>query len=131
MALTKWTNALRANFRSHDGHMTLISVLKHAAFTEDQKVLLVHAGFDPSRPLSAQADSFWWGGKLWDELDKDSRHPFQMILRGSDRRRSELPESERKFDGRTLTLDGGCGFGGPLIAACIAPNGSLLEVIEA
>ena len=34
-----------------------------AAFTEDGAVLFVSAGIDPTRPLPAQGDSFWWGAR--------------------------------------------------------------------
>ena len=30
-----------------------------------------------------------------------------------------------------VSLDAGCGFGGPLLAACFAPDGSIVERIEA
>src|SRR3546814_9253040 len=32
--------------------------------------------------------------------------------------------------GFTATLDAGCGFGGPLLAACFAVDGSLVDEIE-
>jgi hypothetical protein len=28
------------------------------------------------------------------------------------------------------TIDGGCGFGGPLIAACVTPAEGVVEIIE-
>ena len=31
----------------------------------------------------------------------------------------------------TATLDGGCGFGGPLIAACFRRDGELVDQLEA
>ena len=31
----------------------------------------------------------------------------------------------------TLTLDGGCGFGGALMAACLTPSGELVDRVEA
>jgi len=30
----------------------------------------------------------------------------------------------------TMTLDAGCGFGGPLLAACFAPGGDLINTIS-
>ena len=30
----------------------------------------------------------------------------------------------------TATIDGGCGFDGPLLAACLTPNGDLVEQVE-
>ncbi len=30
----------------------------------------------------------------------------------------------------TLTLDGGCGFNGPLLGACLTPAGEVIDIIE-
>ena len=38
------------------------AAIRRAAFIEDESMLFVHAGIDPSRPLSAQRDALWWGG---------------------------------------------------------------------
>jgi serine/threonine protein phosphatase 1 len=47
------------------------------------------------------------------------------VIRGFDRQHGGLRESPY-----ALSLDAGCGFGGGLVAACIAPDGSLLDQIE-
>ena len=47
-------------------------------------------------------------------------------MRGFDRKHRGIMTEEF-----TITLDGGCGFGGPLLAGCIERNGSLAEVLEA
>jgi serine/threonine protein phosphatase 1 len=125
LSLTRWTSQLRQNLRAFDGHATLMSVLRHAAFTESESLLFVHAGIDPQRPLSAQSDSFWWGGSGFDSIDR-SYGDYQRIVRGYDRRHSGLQETAF-----TLSLDGGCGFGGALLAAQFAPDGSLLHVLKA
>lgn len=125
LSLTRWTSALRQNMRAYDGHTTLMSVLKHAAFTDDNALLFVHAGLDPSRPLSAQVDAFWWGSSAF-ELLEESYGGFRLVVRGSDRRRRGAAIGET-----IATLDSGCGFGGPLTAACFGADGSLLQMIEA
>lgn len=124
VALTRWTSGLRQNMRAHDGHTTLMSVLKHAAFTDDNALLFVHAGLDPSRPLSAQMDAFWWGSAGFELLDQPYGG-FKLVVRGSDRRRGGL-----RVGAFTATLDAGCGFGGPLTAACFGADGELLRTIE-
>lgn len=124
LALTRWTGTLRQNMRAHDGHTTLMSVLKHAAFTDDNTLLFVHAGLDPSRPLSAQVDAFWWGNGGFDLLD-GPYGGFALVVRGSDRSRTGL-----RTGPFSATLDAGCGFGGPLIAACFGSDGSILQTIE-
>ena len=59
--ITRWTGALRTAMNETSGHTNLFSALRHAAFTEDQGLLFVHAAVDRSRPLAAQGDAFWWG----------------------------------------------------------------------
>jgi serine/threonine protein phosphatase 1 len=125
LALTRWTSNLRQNMRGYDGHNALMSVLKHAAFTDDNALLFVHAGLDPSRPLSAQMDAFWWGSTAFDQMDA----PYgghKLVVRGSDRRHGGL-----RIGTFTVTLDAGAGFGGPLTCACFGAEGQLLQVLEA
>jgi serine/threonine protein phosphatase 1 len=118
LALTRFTSRVSANFRTHDGHAQLMSALRHAAYTEDQSLLFVHAGIDTQRPLSAQADSFWWGGGGFSAIDAPYEN-YRRIVRGYDRRHGGLEETPF-----TVTLDGGCGFGGPLVAGCFGPDGA-------
>ncbi len=125
LALTRWTGQLRQTMRQYDGHTMLMSVLKHAAYSVDNSLLLVHAGLDPSRPLSAQMDAFWWGSSGFELLDAPYGG-FNLVVRGSDRRRGGV-----RIGAFSATLDAGCGHGGPLTAACIAPGGQILQMIEA
>jgi serine/threonine protein phosphatase 1 len=125
VGITRWTQQLRAAIQAHAGHFEVFGALRRAAFTDDGKLLFVNAGLDPSRPLEAQRDSFWWGGAGFSALDR----PFggyRRIVRGFDRSHPGIVEGAF-----TLTLDGGCGFGGPLLAACLSPEGDLLETLEA
>ncbi len=124
VAVSQWTNRLRAAVRAHDGHDPLFSSLRRAAYTADGAILLVSAGIDPSRPLSEQTDSFWWGGRSFDDIEP-GWGGFARIIRGFDPHAG----GARIFD-VTATLDGGCGFGGSLVAGCFAPNGSLVDTIE-
>lgn len=125
VAMTRWTSQLRAAFRAHDGHTALMSALRHAAYTDDGALLFVHAGIDPQRPLSAQSDSFWWGGSGFASIDEPYQG-YRRIVRGYDHRHGGFHETPH-----TVTLDGGCGFGGPLLAACFAPGGAIEMVLEA
>lgn len=125
LALTRWTNQLRQNLRSFDGHNALMSALRHAAFTEDGGLLFVHAGIDPHRPLSAQSDSFWWGGSGFASMT-ESYSGYRRVIRGFDRRRAGLQETQF-----TVSLDGGSGFGGPLLAALFDPEGTILTTVAA
>jgi hypothetical protein len=51
---------------------------------------------------------------------------YRKVVRGYDPSHRGIVATEF-----TISLDGGCGFGGPLLAGCIAPDGSLVEVLEA
>ncbi len=125
LSLTKWTSQLRQAISTYDGHNALRSTLRHAAYSEDGAMLFVHAGIDPQRPLSAQGDSFWWGGAAFAGIE-EPYGGFRRVVRGFDRRRGGVQETAW-----TLTLDGGCGFGGDLLAACFAPGGDLLSTVSA
>jgi serine/threonine protein phosphatase 1 len=125
LALTRWTTTLRQTMRGYDGHTALMSVLRHAAFTDDGTLLFVHAGLDPSRPLSAQMDAFWWGSTGFEMMDAPYGS-FRLVVRGSDRRRGGV-----RVGAFSATLDAGCGFGGVLTAACFGPGGEMLHLLEA
>jgi len=125
MTLTQWTNSLRDAMRAIDGHYALMSVLRHAGYTEDGKLLFVHAGIDASRPLSQQSDSFWWGGKDFDSIEAPF-DGFQRVVRGFDHQHRGI-----QVGAIAVSIDGGCGFGGPLIAACFDAEGQLTDTIEA
>lgn len=125
MAITRWTNSLRAAQQARPGHAALMSAIRRAAYTSDMGLLFVHAGIDPDRPLSAQGDSLWWGGPGFATLD----HPygeFLKVVRGFDRN-----QGGPAMGAFTLTLDGACGFGGKALAGLLSPQGELLDLVEA
>jgi serine/threonine protein phosphatase 1 len=123
--ITRWTAALRNVMNSTPGHTTLFSALRHAAFTEELGVLFVHAAIDPSRPLAAQGDSFWWGRDDILELSA-SFEGFRRVVRGIDREQRSF--TERDF---AVSLNGGTGQFARLTAACFGVGGEVHEVIEA
>jgi serine/threonine protein phosphatase 1 len=123
--ITRWTLGLRNAMNAAPGHTTLFSSLRHAAFTDDCGLLFVHAAIDPTRPLAAQGDAFWWGRD--DILDLGSAFGgFGRVVRGSDREQRGL--IERDF---AISLDGGAGRGGRLMAVCLAPDGAVCDLVEA
>ena len=79
---------------------------------------------DPARPLEAQSDSFWWSGGAFHSI-AEPYGDFRRILRGFDPSHAGFAVTDY-----TATLDGGCGFGGTLIAACVTPDGALVDKIE-
>jgi serine/threonine protein phosphatase 1 len=125
LAITRWTNSLRAAMQARPGHAALMNSTRRAAYTDDQGLLFVHAGLDPERPLSAQGDNLWWGSPGFAALN----HPygeFLRVVRGYDH--AHQGPSASAF---TLTLDGGCGYGGKALAALLDPKGELLNLVEA
>jgi serine/threonine protein phosphatase 1 len=119
--ITRWTGSLRSAMNANLGHIALFSALHHAAFTEEQSLLFVHAAIDPSRPLAAQGDAFWWGCNDILKLS-NSFEGFRRVVRGIDR--EERGFVERDF---AVSLDGGPGR---LVAACFDARGEVLELVE-
>jgi serine/threonine protein phosphatase 1 len=124
LSTTRWTGHLRGAMQSYPGHFQLMSALRRAAFTDDHGLLFVSAGLDPERPLSEQSDSFWWGAAGFGGLEA----PYgecRQVVRGYD------PSHEGVKKGPfSSTIDGGCGFDGPLVAACFRPSGEVDDLIE-
>jgi hypothetical protein len=110
--------------READGHERLMHVLRRAAYTRDGTLLFVNAGIDPGRPLAHQSDSFWWGSRDFETLSH-AYDGFRRIVRGADPRRRGVMITEI-----IASIDGGCGFGGALVAACFDGLGNLVDMIE-
>lgn len=152
--ITRFTGGLRSAMRDSAGHDPWFSALRRAAFTgspeeksdlsepppktdteaegeEDSAagptggVLLVSSGFDISKTFQNQGDAFWWGGAPFSRIDR-RYGGFARIVRGYDPAHGGIHVGPY-----TTTLDGGCGFGGPLICGCLSPSGELLDTIEA
>ena len=124
VATTRWTSDLRERFQK-TGHQPWLSNLKHAAFDHQKAILFVSRGIDHERPLDSQHDTFWWdGSNKFDEIT----HPisnFIKVVRGEDLAMRGLVKTEF-----TVSLDGGCGANGKLIAACFSVDGELVKFIE-
>lgn len=125
MSIARWTNALRQALRASQGHSEMMTRLKRAALTDDGRVLLVNAGLDITRPLTAQRDSFWWGGTDFAAIDRPYGE-VHRVVRGFDRAGYGLSQTDF-----TLTLDGGSGRGGTLLAAALLPDGRVESIYEA
>ncbi|HZT90121.1 MAG TPA: hypothetical protein VFA12_19290 [Stellaceae bacterium] len=123
--ITRWTSALRSAINARPGHAVWFSALRHAAFTKEEGLLFVHAAVDPSRPLAAQADAFWWGSRDILELTRPFEG-FRRVVRGYDRLQRGVVESNY-----AVSLDGGAGRGGPLIGVCLDDYGRILHIFEA
>ncbi len=125
LALAQWSQRIRQNVRSHPGHETLLTAIRRAAYTEPRHMLFVHAGLDTKSALTAQRDSFWWGGDDFDAITTPYEG-FRRIVRGYD------PAHGGGAIGTvTATIDSGCGFGGHLSAVCFDPDGEVVDHIDA
>lgn len=124
LGITRWTSALRSAIATRQGHRQLLTLLRRAAFTDDGALLFVNAGIDAGKPLDLQGDAFWWGRT--DILGLDAPFAgFRRVIRGYDRRRAGFVEAAH-----AVSLDAGSGFGGPLLAACFAPDGRIIERLQ-
>ncbi len=125
VSLTRWTGRLRQAIHAQTGHHQIMAALRRAAYTEDGTLLFVNAGLDPKRPLETQADSFWWSSATFDEID-GAYGQFKRVVRGYDPCHGGFKETAH-----ALTVDGGCGFDGQLMAACLSAEGEILDMVEA
>jgi hypothetical protein len=100
--------------------------MRRAAYTQtgaDQKMLFVPAGFDSSRPLEDQGEALWWTSAPF-RLSGRAQNTYNRIVRGFD-----SVNSGACLDEEAVTLDGGCGRGGPLMCAGFTPTGKLIDLI--
>ena len=128
IGLTRWTATIRAAIRKRAGHEMFGTQLLRAAYTAETQnypMLFVHAGINGEKPLSDQGDSFWWASDAFEGISAPYL-PFQKIVRGFDPAHKGI-----HLNCVTATIDGGCGFGGDLVCAGFAPNGEIIELIEA
>jgi len=125
VAITRWTAGIRAAVNAAPGHGNLQTALRRAAFTSGNELLFVHAGLDPSRPLETQKDSFWWSGPGFLE-QTEPYAGFRKVVRGFDRHHGGL-----RVATHAISIDRGCGFGGPLACVCLTLDGSIAESFEA
>jgi len=122
--IARWTNEIRARMSLHPGHQELLGSVRQAAFTDDGALLFVNAGVDPTRPIDAQRDAFWWGSEQLEALTPPFAG-FKKIIRGHDPSQGGV-----SLDDYVATVDGGAGYGGSLAAACFDSEGRALDRIE-
>ncbi len=128
VTITRWTNQLRVTQRLAPGHEPFMNGMRRAAVTRPaesgaQRLLFVPAGFDAARSLEDQADALWFG-ELPFRVPERSQPLYCRVIRGLDTTRGGV-----NTEGTAVTLDGGCGRGGPLVCGCFDALGSLLEIV--
>jgi len=125
VALTRWAGSLRDAMRAHPGHVSLMNGLHRSAYTSERTLLFVNSGINPRNAVDQQADAFWWGSDDFASISAPF-DGFRKVVRGYDPGHGGFEKTPW-----TVSLDGGCGFGGALIAACFTPNGELCSRLDA
>ena len=125
MTIAQWTGSVRAAMQERLGHVAFMSALKRAAYTAEESLLFVNAGIDTDKPVEEQSDVLWWAGHSFAQIDEPYGQ-FAKVVRGYDPDHGGFRENDH-----TVTIDGGCGFGGDLIAVCFTPDGLIIERLEA
>ncbi len=128
VTITRWTNQLRVTQRLAPGHEPFMNGMRRAAITRPpqsgaQRLLFVPASFDSGRSLEDQADALWFGTNPF-HIPERSQPLYSRIVRGLDTARGGV-----QTEGAAVTLDGGCGRGGPLVCGCFDAFGKLAEII--
>jgi len=127
LAITRWTNQLRVLQRMTPGHESLFCSMRRAAFAqtayEAKKLLLVPASFDPSHALEDQGEALWWTSATF-RVSGRAQNVYARIVRGFD-----SVNSGPSLEEPAVTLDGGCGRGGPLVCGAFTPDGRLAELV--
>jgi serine/threonine protein phosphatase 1 len=128
MPLTRWTSSIREAIRSHPGHETFGTQLKRAAFISEESdapILFVNSGINPELSLEEQGDNFWWSDNDFNKIIEPYGQ-FNKVIRGFDPKHRGM-----NINCVTATIDGGCGFGGPLVCAGFNNNSEIFEFLEA
>jgi hypothetical protein len=133
VSITRWTNHLRLVQRAALGHEALFCSMRRAAVTkatgtvgrddERQKILFVPAGFNGARTLDDQADALWFDSENYGATGRGT-DGYARIVRGFDTSRDCV-----NTEGLMVSLDGGCGRGGPLVCGCFDEDGALVEMV--
>jgi hypothetical protein len=127
LTITRWTNHLRALQRNASGHEKFMFGTRRAAFAaagaDQKRLLLVPASFDSARSLDDQGESLWWTAAPF-RVTGRALASYNRIVRGFD-----SVNGGADLDDMAVTLDGGCGRGGPLVCGSFTPAGKLAELI--
>ena len=123
-SIAQWTSKFSGALQENSGHQALLSDLKHAAYTTDGRLIFVHTGLDISQPLTHQRDIFWWGTSMFNNITK-RYYNCMKVIRGASFQAEGI--QEREF---TLSIDGGAGRGGKLIAVALDRDGTIIEIIQ-
>ena len=93
--------------------LAYLEACSRAAVSDNGRVLFVHGGVDPARPLSLQTDAFWWGHPDFFRLATHYTSFDQVYS-------TLVPEGVQQVKGPgRLAFDSGAGRGGLLQLHCV------------
>lgn len=114
VVISKWTGQLRTLQNDSLGHKEILNSLKHAAVTANGKMLFTSWSINPSVPLNAQKDAFWWGSSV--PVTPDRQYDkFSLVIRGES---NPVRYGVHNYP-YYLHINSGGGKGGPLYAVLI------------
>lgn len=125
LAMTYWTSALRKAMQAKEGHAAFYSHLRRAAYLDNGAALFVSAGLDTEKPLRLQTDALWWAARSFEDIEEPYRG-YARIVRGYDPDQRGFTET-----GCTISIDGGSGRGGDLLAVCLDQAGAVEQFLTA
>jgi len=128
MSLNRWTAKIKSQLRRQAGFETFMTHHNRAAYTDinnQKSALFVNSGLNPALTLDEQESDLWWNAQSFDAMDSAYK-PFEKVIRGFDPKHKGI-----NLNPVTASLDGGCGFGGSLIAAGMDASGNVFELMEA
>ena len=123
--ITRWTSALRTAMNAAPGPHDAVRRAAPRRLTDDNGLLFVHAGVDPRRAARRRRATRSGGARTTSSSSTAPFDGFRRVVRGFDRDRRGLVE--RDF---AVSVDAGAGRGGPLLAACFAADGAVVDLMR-
>lgn len=117
--LSRLTGRLNEAVRLRPGHTEFYAALRRCAFDSGRRLLFVHAGLDPAKPLDEQKDAFWWGAEGLDGL-AEPYEGFRRVVRAAGATRADGAENAV-----VLSLPGARPS-----AACLDLDGAVVDRLE-
>ncbi len=114
VAISRWTGELRNLQNDSHGHTEILNSLKHAALTDDGKVLFTSWSINPSIPFASQGDVLWWGSSVPINPERPYEK-FSLVVRGESNPKNYGVHLYPYF----LHINSAGGRGGPLLSVIL------------
>jgi serine/threonine protein phosphatase 1 len=131
IALNRWAHGFQTGIAHQAGHTEFFAHLRSCAVTHyshtQEQVAVVPFGLDPNLPINLQYDELVWPSADIGHLQKASG--YTRIVRGQSATVAKTPLTRETRD-FVLDLDTGDTLDGRLYAACLDPQGQLLDMLS-